>query len=290
MVTVTLQFSVFLMVTITLKCSASYGHCLTAGFIVPNSHYFFEFFSSLCPLSYCSVNCSSWLLSLWCFRLLIVTVTLQFLVFLIVTVTLKCSGSYGYCYNSLLCVPNSHCHFELFRSLWSLSHCSVQYSSWTRSLWSVQLVMVTVTLQCSVFLMVSVIFKCSLLYGPCHTAVFSVPNSHCHFEIFIFLWSLSLQCSFFLIVTVTLNCSSPYAHCHHAVFSILYSYWHFGVFSSLRSLSPCSFLYSSFLLSFWSFQLLIITVTLQCSLFLIVTVTFKFSGPYVHCHCSVHCS
>jgi len=92
MVTVALQFSVFLMVTVTLNYSATYGHCNTA------------------------VLCFSWSLSLWSVQLVMVTVTLQWSVLLMVTVNLKCAAT------------NGHCHFEFFSSLWSLSHCSVQCS------------------------------------------------------------------------------------------------------------------------------------------------------------------
>jgi len=123
-----------------------------------------------------------------------VTVTLQCSVFLIVTDTLKCSDTYGHSHNAVLSVPNSHCHFELFRSLWSLSHCSVQYSSRSLSLRSVQPVIVAVTLQSSVFLMVTVNFK---------------------FQHFLF--PVTLQCSVFLIVTVTWKFSSSYGHCHCSV-------------------------------------------------------------------------
>jgi len=58
MVTVTVQCSVFLMVTVILNCLVPYGHCHTAVFCVPNSHCHFEMFSSLWSLSHCSVQCS----------------------------------------------------------------------------------------------------------------------------------------------------------------------------------------------------------------------------------------
>jgi len=57
-----------------------------------------------------------------------VTVTLQFSVFLIVTVTLNCSARYGHFSSAVFSVPKSYCQFELFSSIWSLSHCSVHFS------------------------------------------------------------------------------------------------------------------------------------------------------------------
>ena len=78
MVTVTRQCSMFLIVTVTLMCSAPYGH-----------------------------------------------VTLQCSVILMVTDTLKCSAPYAQCRTAVFSVPNFHCHFEVFSSLWSLSNCSV---------------------------------------------------------------------------------------------------------------------------------------------------------------------
>ena len=87
MVTVTLQFLVFLIVTVTLKYSAPYSHFHTAVSV-----------------------------------------------FLLVTVTLMCSAHYGYSHTAVFSVPNSHCHIEVFRSLWSLSHSSVDCFSWTLSL------------------------------------------------------------------------------------------------------------------------------------------------------------
>jgi len=151
MVTVTLQFSVSLIVTVT-----------------------FELFSSL------------WTLSLWILQLLMITVTLKFTVFLIVIVSLNCLARFVHWHTAFCSVPNVHCHFELFSSLWSLSNCIFQCSSWSLSLWSVHLVMVTVTLRFSVFLMVNVTLK------------FSTPHDHCHYIVFSSLWLLShcnIQCS-----------------------------------------------------------------------------------------------
>jgi len=90
-----------------------------------------------------------------------VTVTLQFSVFLVVIVTLKCSSRYGHGYTAVFSVSYGHCHFEVFSSSWSLSPSSVQ------------LIMVTVKLQYLVFLMFTVTLKCS------------APHGHGQFEVFI---------------------------------------------------------------------------------------------------------
>jgi hypothetical protein len=197
------------MVTVTLQCS------------VFSWSFSFELFSSLLSLSHCSVQCSSWKLSLWILQHFMFTVTLQCSVFLIVTVSSICSARYCYCHTAVFCVRHgqcnfvlfsslwsllhfsvqcsySHCHFEFFSSLWSLSHCSVQCYSWSLLLWIFQLILFTVTLQCSVFLMVTAVLKFSACYGYCHTAVFSVSHGHCCFELFSSLMSLShcsVQCS-----------------------------------------------------------------------------------------------
>jgi len=252
LVTVTLQCSVFLMVTVTLNVSALYGHCHTAVFIVPHGHCHFELFNSLCSLSHCIFQCSSWSLPLWIVQLLMVTVTPQCSVFLMVTVSLKCSETHVLC------------QFKVFSSFWSLTHCSVQCSSRSLSLWNVQLFMVL-----SLWSVYLSLFT--------FTAVFSAPYGHCHFEIFSPLWSLSecsvhccswwlslwnfqlvmvtiiLQCSVFLIVTVTLKCSAPYGHCHTAIFSVPHGHCHF-----------------------WIFQLIMDTITLN------------WSTPYGHGHTTVY--
>ena len=122
-----MQCSVLLMVTVTSNSSAPYEHCHTAGFNTPHDQCNLEVFSSYGQL-FCSLQCSSWSLSLWIFQLLKVTITLQCSVFLMVTVILKYSARYGHYHTAVFSVSYGHSQFEVFSCLWSLSRCSVQCS------------------------------------------------------------------------------------------------------------------------------------------------------------------